>query len=175
MRSPVLRIAALASLLPAGSGCGRLLLHTCGQRTGKVTTLSGEAAPGAVVSHQVAFGTNGEHSQYVRPKWTRQSSTGGPGVKFYATRDGCVDFRPPPSANTAACSVLGSAGSIAGRTVSWFQVTRGAHDADVGSPASFSTSGSSMRPASYKVWVVGDPTQASRYTVDITWRSGPDC
>jgi len=75
-----------------------------------------------------------------------------------------IDFRPPPAINTDACAVLGGAGSFDGRIATTLIIANGR-----GNPDSLGS------PAEYKLWVVGDSEQSTRYTLNITWFFGPDC
>ncbi len=80
---------------------------------------------------------------------------------MHATEVGCVDFRPPPAANSGECSVFALAVS---EGVTTLTIANGRGNPDrLGSPPE------------YKLWVVGDPEQSVRYTIDVTWFRGPDC
>jgi len=160
----MIRITALGLFLLCPWGCG-LLGPSCldRQKTGPVTTIVGEVAPARIVVHQVPYGTEGSQND-AHISWVGQAAADGPRIGVYATKVGCADFRPPPATNGDACALLGRAGSIDGQIATTLIITNGRGNPDIlGSPAE------------YKLWVVGDPEQSARYTIDITWFYGPDC
>jgi hypothetical protein len=95
--------------------------------------------------------------------WPGPSTAGGPQVRLYATAVECSQFRAPPAENSGACAVLATGGWNNG-FVSSLILTHGR-----GNPETLGS------PPAYKLWVVGDSVQATRYTISITWFYGPDC
>jgi hypothetical protein len=91
----MVRMALVASLVLCPSlGCGLLGPSCMGrQRTGTVATVSGEAGPGAIVSHQVPYGTDGSQNNGDL-RWSGDSTQGGPRIQVSATRLGCIEFNP---------------------------------------------------------------------------------
>ena len=159
-----MRMFVLGLSLLSGWGCG-LIGPSClsRQKTGPVTTVVGEVAPAQIGVHRVPYDTEGSQND-ARISWVGQGAADGPRISVHATRVGCADFRLPPQTNSGACALLASAGSIDGQIATTLVITNGRGNPDVlGSPAE------------YKLWVVGDPAQTARYTIDITWFYGPDC
>jgi hypothetical protein len=156
----MMRLAAVGFVLLWCSGCG-LLGPTClsRQKTGVVTTISGEVAPRQVVSHRVPYGTEGSQNN-LEITWTGKDAAEGPRIGAYVTKVDCVDFRPPPGTNTGSCSVLALAST--GREL--LIVTHGRGNPEI-----------LGNPPEYRLWIVGDAGQTVRYTISITWFSGPDC
>jgi hypothetical protein len=162
-RRDALAIAALVIPL-GGSGCG-LFGPSCLERQerGSGTTVSGTVGAGQTVVHRIAYDTRGSQND-VTIDWQGLGMPNGPRVRSYATRTACSDFPPPPAANNADCAVLASAGFVDGQVARSLIITNGRGNPDVlGSPAE------------YKLWIVGDPTQAAAYAVTTTWFYGPDC
>src|SRR5262245_13915199 len=92
-------------------GCG-LLGPSCldRQERGSVETINGEVAAGRFAMHQVLYATAGSQND-AEISWADQYAAGGPKIKVYATKAGCVDFAPPPAVQTGSCTILASAGS----------------------------------------------------------------
>ena len=159
------RTASLVVLIVySSSGCGVIGPSCLGrQKTGAVTTVTGDVGPGAVVSHQVPYGTDGSQNN-ADIRWSGESAQGGPRIQVYATRLGCVDFDAAQTADLGACAVLSRAGWFGENIASTLIITHGRGNPEVlGSPAE------------YKLWIVGDPQQRATYTISITWFYGPDC
>jgi hypothetical protein len=158
----MVRVAAVAVLLLAVSGCG-IVGPSCidQQARGQVFTLTGDLPPGQMASHRVSYETRGSQND-VTVSWTGDAQPDGPRIAVHATRAGCTDFRQP--AVEGACSILASAGWINNRLVTSLVIANGRGNPDIlGSPAE------------YRLWIVGDPQQRARYTVTATWFYGPDC
>lgn len=159
-----MRTIAAGLVLLCSWSCG-VIGPSCTERQerGTVTSVSGEVAAGETALHQVPYGTQGSQND-AEISWAGQSTAGGPRIRVYATRVACTDFRPPPAIAGGACSVLATAGAFDGGVATTLIITNGRGNPDVlGSPAE------------YKLWIVGDPAQSARYTINITWFYGPDC
>ena len=162
-------IPALGLLVATAPGCG-LIGPSClaRQNRGTVTTLSGEVEAQKVAVHRVPYGAEGSQND-VNITWNGQFGAGGSRIKVYATRVECVEFVPEnPFPASGPCGSIGSAGGARVDDGVLLQtslvITNGRGNPDIlGSPPE------------YKLWVVGDSTQKTRYTMTITWFYGPDC
>jgi len=121
------------------------------QHRGTVVSFNGEVAAGGIAVHDVPYGTDGSQNDVML------TYQGNPRIRMYATRTACVDFQAPPAANSAECAVLATGDRS-------LIITHGR-----GNPP---TLGSTPE---YKLWIVGDESQAVRYSVTSTWFYGPDC
>ena len=161
------RRAAVWLCLLCNGGCG-LVGPSCldRQKRGTVAAINGEIGPGQIVLHQVAYGTEGSQND-VNISWTGQGTPSGPRMSLYATKINCVDFLPPGG---GLCAQIGTRGgtSSSGAESDFVQrsliITNGRGNPDILGV-----------PAEYKLWVVGDPGQSARYSINITWFYGPDC
>lgn len=156
-------VALLLFLLAGGWGCG-LVGPSClsRQERGSVATIQGEVGAGKIVSHLVAYGTQGSQND-VDVSWTGQSAADGARIAVYATKAECSDFKVPP-AQDAACGLLGVAGWVEGHMATSLVVANGRGNPEIlGSPPQF------------KLWVVGDPTRSATYSLHVTYFYGPDC
>lgn len=155
--------AALGCLLLSEWGCGLIGPSCVGrQQRGTVTVVMGEVAAGDMVRHRLPYDIEGSQND-VAVDWAGRDSPGGPTLQIYATRVECEGF-DPASSHTGACTVLARAGVFAGSTVRSLVITHGR-----GNPEILGT------PPEYILWIVGDPTQAVRYSLTATWFRGPDC
>jgi hypothetical protein len=159
-----MRVVGLLFLLLIGWGCGLVGPSCLGQqKRGTVASIEGEVPAGQVVSHLVAYGTEGSQND-AEVSWPGQSAADGPRIAVYATRADCVDFAPPPAASGGACALLGSAGWFDGHVATSLTVTHGRGNPEIlGSPPQF------------RLWVVGDPARTTTYRIAISWFRGPDC
>jgi hypothetical protein len=160
----IARPALLATMMMCSTACdviGPSCLNR--QKTGSVTTVSGEVAPGTILSHRIPYESSGSQNDGL-VSWTRQAAAGGPRLSFYATRLACEDFDPLKIPGSGPCSTLARAGWTPIGVASTLTVTNGRGNPDV-----------LGIPAEYKIWVVGDPEQRAAYTISVTWFFGPDC
>jgi|KBSSwiStaDraftv2_1062776.scaffolds.fasta_scaffold03285_9 hypothetical protein len=137
------------------------------QKRGTATALNGQVAAGQLVSHVVAYDTQGSQND-VHISWDGQGTATGPRLSVYATRVECANFVPPSGAGP--CAPIGSRGGfrLSDASGDFIQnsliVTNGR-----GNPDILGT------PAEYKLWVAGDPSRSVAYSISITWFFGPDC
>ena len=131
------RTASLAVLILCHSfGCG-VIGPSClrQQKTGAVTTVIGEVGPGAVVSYQLAYGTDGSQNK-ADVRWSGESAQGGPRIQVYATRLACVEFKADQASDVGDCAVLARAGWFGGPIASTLIITHGRGNPELlGSPA----------------------------------------
>jgi hypothetical protein len=180
-------LVAIGLLQFTANGCG-LVGPSClsRQKTGAVTTVSGEVAPRQIVVHRVPYGTEGSQND-VKISWTGQFTANGPQIRVYATKVECVDFMPPADPSNAPfdsgpCGNIGSFGGVLSATARPCAInnTCRIESGDLvqtsltiangrGNPDKLGT------PAEYKLWVVGDAGQSASYTISTTWFYGPDC
>ena len=174
----ILRLAAGLAVIGA-TGCGIVGPSCVGQqKRGDVFSLDGEVGAGAVAVHRVKYGTEGSQNN-LQITWAGQAS-GAARIKVYATRVECVDFSP--AASSGACATVGSAGGTLSPTPRPCVTAHTCQPSDEdiiqnsltiangqGNPDILGT------PAEYKLWVVGDPQAAVRYSVTATYFYGPDC
>jgi hypothetical protein len=175
-----IRLQIAAGVLVLGAtGCG-LTGPSCldQQKRGDVTSVAGEVGAGAIAMHVVPYGTEGSQND-LRISWPGQSS-GSPVLKVYATKIGCASFSP--TTPSSGCGTIGSPGGTLSPnarpcvTAHTCQPT----DDDIVQNSLTIASGQGNpdiigSPAQYKLWVVGDPSVAVRYSITITWFRGPDC
>ena len=146
------------------SGCA-IIGPTCvaRQQSGSVATLHGEVGAAQIVSHEVEYDTRGSQNT-ADLMWGDYRSSTPPQVRFHATGIECQHFQLPPASNTGACKVLATAGWTPIGPATNLIVTHGRGNPEV--------LGASAR---YRIWVAGDAERTTRYTMSITWFSGPDC
>jgi hypothetical protein len=158
-----MRPAALSLCLLCSVACSPSR-PSCSGPSGPVYTITGEVAPGQVVSHAVAYDTRGSQNN-VEFTWSRRGQPGAPALRVFATRTTCVDFRPP-ALNTGTCPILGSAGEfVPGQIAGFLYIVSGQGNPDIFADG----------PAEYILWVVGDPVQAASYTLTAVWNRANDC
>lgn len=182
MAKRVGRIVSAGLIVVSTQACG-LIGPSClaQQQRGTVTTLSGEVGAAARVVHRVVYETQGSQNE-VRINWPGQFASGGPRVRIYATKTGCADFILGARAAPGACPTIGGfAGAVApdARPCA-LNYTCNAEIGDLVQTSLIITNGRGNPdilglPAEYLLWVVGDPAQATTYTMTITWFYGPDC
>jgi len=151
--------ATIVLLVFCNTACG-IIGPSCVERrqSGNVISISGQVHAGEIVSHRVAYATEGSQNN-ARFSWQGEASPDGPRLAIYATKAGCANFTLPPHANTGDCAVLARAGQIeSGIVTDTLIVTHGR-----GNPERFGT------PPEYIIWVVGDPVQFTGYSLSITW------
>ena len=157
----------IALLVMTSPGCG-MIGPSClaRQHQGTVTSLTGEVAARAVVSHQVPYGTEGSQNDVII-RWDGQYDANGPRIRVYATKVECVDF--VPETYTGPCASIGGSSGFQNPStgeIVWnsLVITHGRGNPEIlGSPPE------------YKLWVVGDAVKTTRYSITITWFYGPDC
>ena len=173
-------LVLLGSSLTAGCS---LLGPSCLERQnrGPALTFSGVVDKGEVVVREAQYAIEGSQND-LDIKWADQHAADGPRLHVYATRLECVDYLNSSHGYGEPCANIGSIGSnalpgarpcvISGACqpeadelvqVS-LTITNGRGNPDVLGPA-----------ATYKLWVVGDPTRATSYSITGTWFYGPDC
>ena len=179
------RFIVVMVLALSASGCSLTLAPIClaRQKKGHVTTITGEAAPGTVIAHVVAYGTSGSQNDLLID-WTGRAARAGPRLGVYLTSVACDRFDPlhATASRQDPCARLGSIGStaspdarpcvrdgscrpLADELVQWSAViTHGRGNPEQLGPE-----------AHYKLWIVADPRQSAEYSIDITWFRGPDC
>jgi hypothetical protein len=159
---------AIAGLICA-AGCG-IVGPGCleQQKSGAVVTVSGRIDAGQVASHLVPYDTRGSQNN-VGLSFVGQGSVTGPRITFYATDARCVDFVPPvgdTGFTQGICTPIERPGGYLGPDGALVPTSMILGGPGNGSPAGFHE---------YKIFVVGDPQQATSYTISVTWFSGPDC
>lgn len=158
------RIVVLTLVAPAYA-CG-IIGPSCGGRVGPVFSLNGEVAAGAIVVHQVQYGTEGSQNDGSFT-WAGDRLPDGPKPRLFLTRIECVDFDPAHEAlnhTNQLCSPLGMAGWQDGHIVTSYLLTHGRGNPDTLGPT-----------AQYKIWIVGDPGRAVQYTIRAQWNAPVDC
>ena len=156
------RLAAAATVLGLGWGCG-IIGPSCGGEKGSVFSLSGEVAPGAIVVHQVSYGTEGSQNDG-EFTWTGQASADGPKPQLFITRVECEKFDPKGPDPASGCVLLDRAGWQDGHRVISYTITHGRGNPDTLGPT-----------AQYKIWIVGDPDRTVQYTITAQWSRPVEC
>lgn len=155
-------LAALAAINVAGCG---LLAPLClsKQKRTPVTTITGVAVASSVGFHRVAYGRAGSQNDIVI-RWTGRSDPTPPLLRIYATRIECEHFDPsqPAPPRGDACAQVGA--RIVNPLTPSLIITHGRGNPEQLGPT-----------AEYKLWIVGDPSLAAAYRIDITAFYGPDC
>jgi hypothetical protein len=180
---PIYPLAAML-LAVSTSGCSSILGAACvsRQQRAHVTSIAGEAAPGTVIMHEVAYGTAGSQND-ISIKWAGKNDAGGPRLRVYATKVECDAFDPQARLpRGSACAPVGSGSSTvspdarpcvrdksctvtADDLVQWgLTISHGRGNPEHLAPA-----------ARYKLWIVTDAWQATRYTIDVTSFYGHSC
>ena len=154
----------LGILLVCSAGCG-IIGPTCEElrESGHVTTITGHAGAGEIVSHRVAYATEGSQNDG-QFSWPGDTSADGPRLVVHATRAGCASFTLPAAGNTGECAVLATAGRFEAGLARNLVITHGR-----GNPPQLGTL------AEYILWVVGDPDRPTSYSIRITWVRPVNC
>src|SRR5262245_53362563 len=177
----------LSLFLPWACSCRSVVGPSClaRQERGPVASVSGDVNPDDVAVHEVPYGTQGSQND-VKVAWTGQFASGGPRIRVYATRLDCVDFAPPPNlgANngTGACANLGTWGGVLSPDARPCAASHTCEpqDSDLVQTSLIIPNGRGnpdvLGPsARYKLWVVGDRSHSTSYTISTTFFYGPDC
>lgn len=178
-RGRVGRVVGIGLLLAPAAGCATVCLAR--QHRGPVATITGEVAPGETAVHRVPYGIEGSQND-LRISWDGQGTPEGPQLRVYATRIACEQFVPGAAARGGPCAELGSSTSTLSPAPRPCTIDRTCRiePGDLVQRSLIITNGRGNpdvlgSPAEYKLWVSGDPGQAVRYTIRITWFRGPDC
>jgi hypothetical protein len=177
--APLLLVAAMSA-----GGCD-IIGPSClaRQKTGPVTSLSGQLEAGRIDSHLVRYELSGSQND-VRVTWNGQGTIDGPRLRIYATDASCTEFTAPPvddpRVDRGECTVTHVAGGYLApdarpcakdntcqpmphEIINTSLIVTGPGN---GAPAGFSE---------YKLHVVSDATRPATYSISVTWFSGPDC
>jgi hypothetical protein len=157
------RFAAVGLYVSASWACN-LVGPSCvdRQQRGAVTTVTGDARAGEIVSHRLRYETAGSQND-LRIEWEGRGPE-GPRLRVYATRADCDAFVAPPRSDAGPCAVLASAGWFDDGTATTLVIANGRGNPDV-----------LGQPPEYTLWVVADPDRSARYSISVTWFYGPDC
>lgn len=128
------------------------------QKHGIVSSGSGHVEADRSVSVLISYDTQGTQND-VLFSWENKGRAGGPLLQVYATSANCEKFVP----NNEVCKSIGlRQGGI------------GSNGEPIIDHITISTEDLSGA-TQYRLQIVGDATQATDYTYNITWFSGPDC
>jgi hypothetical protein len=161
IRTAVTAALMLVMIAALQSGCG-IIGPTCSGQTGSVFSISGELAAGAMVVHEVPYGTEGSQNdgQFT---WVG-AAPDDPKPELFFTRTECNEFDHHNPEEDGPCAVLARAGWDEGRRHMSYILTHGQ-----GNPLTLGPSDH------YKLWIVGDSAQTVFYTLSARWNRPVDC
>jgi hypothetical protein len=161
-----MRMTSIVGILAASvlsAECGIIGPSCLGQQQRRVgESIVGYVEAGATTMHLLTYDVAGSEND-IAFDWNGRLAPQSLRLRAYATRAGCVSG-PVWDPGAGDCTILSAAGSHDGIYASNLTVTHGR-----GNPNVLGT------PPAFKIWVFGDPNNATDYVLRPSSFLGPDC